>query len=154
MTQETPNPSADQALIRPARPEDARPLTLCIDAAYARYRARIADLPPVSLGIEQDIVTNCVWVAEVGGKIVAGLVMVPGQGFVKLANLAVHPDFGGRRLGRKLIALCEAEARRRGAAEVRLNTHVDMPENIALYTRLGWQEVGVNGNTVTMVKKV
>ncbi len=72
---------------------------------------------------------------------------------MKLANLAVHPDHGGQGgIGRRLIATCEAAARDLGAGEVRLNTHVDMPENVALYTRLGWQEVARRGTTVMMVK--
>ncbi|WP_421700938.1 GNAT family N-acetyltransferase [Aliiroseovarius sp.] len=150
MTQPTPN----QALIRPARAEDAKALATCIDAAYARYRARIADLPPVSLGIEEDIAHSRVWVAEVAGEIVAGLVMVMGDGFVKLVNIAVQPEFGGRGLGRQLIALCEVEARRHGAGEIRLNTHAEMAENITLYTRLGWQEVERKGNTVLMTKRL
>ena len=149
-----PTPGPNQALIRPARAADARPLAACIDAAYDRYRAAIPDLPPVSLGIETEIATSSVWVAEVDGQIVAGLVMVLGETYVKLANVAVHPDFGGRGLGRNLITLCETEARRRGVAEVRLNTHVEMAENIAFYTRLGWQEVERRGNTVMMVKTV
>ena len=36
----------------------------CIDAAYDRYQGVIADLPPVSQGIDQDIAENDVWVIE------------------------------------------------------------------------------------------
>jgi GNAT superfamily N-acetyltransferase len=71
---------------------------------------------------------------------------------MKLANLAVHPDHVGKGLGRKLIELSECEAKRQGFCEMRLNTHVDMPENIRLYQYLGWAEVSRSGNTVSMEK--
>ena len=78
--------------------------------------------------------------------------MIPGDGFMKLANLAVHPDHGGKGLGRSLIELSEREATRQGFDEMRLNTHVDMPDNVQLYQHLGWVEVSRNGNTVFMKK--
>ena len=45
-------------------------------------------------------------------------------------------------LGRRLIEFAEAEARRLGYAELRLYTHEKMVENIALYGRLGFEEIG------------
>ncbi len=127
-------------------------MAACIDAAYAKYAQRISDLPKVSEGCAEDIADNQVWVAEQGDEIIAGLVLIAGDGFIKLANLAVHPDHGGRGLGRKLIELAEAEARRQGFDEMRLNTHVDMPENVRLYEHLGWVEVSRSTNTVSMTK--
>ncbi len=50
------------------------------------------------------------------------------------------------------MMLAEQEAARRGFAEMRLNTHVGMPENIQLYARNGRSEVSRKGNTVTMKK--
>jgi ribosomal protein S18 acetylase RimI-like enzyme len=44
--------------------------------------------------------------------------------------------------GRALVAFAEAEARRRGYAQLRLYTHVLMTENLALYRRLGFEESG------------
>lgn len=138
--------------IRPARLADAAALTACIDAAYTKYTKRIFDMPAVAEGIAEDIADNQVWVAEQDDEIVAGLVLVPQGLFMKLANLAVHPNHGGKGIGRKLIALSEREARRQGFDELRLNTHVDMPENVELYRHLGWAECSRQGNTVLMVK--
>jgi ribosomal protein S18 acetylase RimI-like enzyme len=59
-----------------------------------------------------------------------------------LDNIAVRPDRQGAGLGRRLIAFAEADARRRGFAELRLYTHVTMVENIALYKRAGFFETG------------
>jgi ribosomal protein S18 acetylase RimI-like enzyme len=54
----------------------------------------------------------------------------------------VRPDRQGNGFGRRLIAFAETEARRRGYSELRLYTHQTMTENITLYTRLGFAEIG------------
>jgi ribosomal protein S18 acetylase RimI-like enzyme len=59
-----------------------------------------------------------------------------------LDNIAVLPDSQRMGLGRQLISFAETEARRLGFSEVRLYTHQKMTENIALYTRLGFIEIG------------
>lgn len=138
--------------IREAELSDADALAACISAAYAHYANRISDLPDVSDGIEDAIVENQVWVAVESDAIVAGLILVPQDDAMKLANVAVHPDHGGKGLGRELIALSEREAMRQGYGEMRLNTHVAMPENVHLYAHLGWEEISRDGNTVSMRK--
>jgi ribosomal protein S18 acetylase RimI-like enzyme len=107
-------------------------------------------MPSVSDGCAEDIASNQVWVAVQDDQIVAGLVLVAGDGVMKLANLAVHPDYGGKGLGRKLIEHSECEAKRQAFSEMRLNTHVDMPENVRLYQHLGWTEVSRSDYTVSM----
>lgn len=139
-------------VIRPAQATDANALAACIDAAYAQYAERISDLPSVSDGCAEDIAQNQVWVAVQDDQIVAGLILVACIGFMKLANLAVHPDHGGKGLGRKLIELAEREAKRQGFGEMRLNTHVDMPLNVQLYQHMGWTEGAQSDNTVSMKK--
>jgi ribosomal protein S18 acetylase RimI-like enzyme len=72
-----------------------------------------------------------------------GLVVLEDQdGYLLLDNVAVAPAAQGQGLGRKLIAFAEGEAVRRGYDELRLYTHVLMVENIALYQRLGFVEIG------------
>jgi ribosomal protein S18 acetylase RimI-like enzyme len=139
-------------VIRPAQSMDADALAACIESAYARYAERISDMPSVSDGCAEDIACNQVWVAVQCDKVIAGLILIAGDDFMKLANLAVHPDHGRKGLGRKLIALSEREATRQGFNEMRLNTHVDMPENIQLYQHLGWTEMSRSNNTVSMKK--
>lgn len=131
---------------------DANPLAGCIRAAYAPYADRIPDLPDVADGLDEAIANSQVWVAVEDDEIVAGLILVAQEGWMKLANVAVHPEHGGKGLGRELISLSEREAKRQGFEEMRLNTHVAMPDNVSLYGHLGWREISRVGNTVSMRK--
>jgi GNAT superfamily N-acetyltransferase len=143
---------SDSLHIRKALLVDAEALASCIDAAYAKYANRISDMPSVSDGIAEEINDNQVWVVVENGEIIAGLFLVPRDGFMKLANLAVHPNHDGKGIGRKLTELSEREAERQGYNEMRLNTHIAMPENVQLYKHLGWEEVSRSKNTVSMRK--
>ena len=141
--------------MRRAVAADADALAGCFRAAYAEAAARIADLPAVAAGLDADIAAHEVWVAALdGGAIAGGIVLVHGDGFVKIANVAVDPAYRGRGLGRVLMAQAETRAVAAGVRELRLATHVDMPENVRLYTHLGWREVGREGNTVAMRKSL
>lgn len=138
--------------IRRAEAGDAEALAACIDAAYAPYAERISDLPPVSANCAREIAHALVWVAERDGRIVGGLVLIPRDGYLQFANVAVHPDQQGTGLGRAFMELAEREAVSRRYSEMRLNTHADMTGNIRLYSRLGWRQTGRSGNTVSMSK--
>ena len=138
--------------IRRADLRDADALSKCLDAAYAPYAERIDDLPAVSADCAKEIAEHQVWVAETATDIVGGLVLMPEDGFLLLANVAVHPDQKGRGLGRALMEHAEAEAKNQRYRELRLSTHVKMPENLCLYTHLGWVETGRTGNKITMRK--
>lgn len=138
--------------IRRAEPEDAAAVKHCIEAAYAQYLDRKIDLPPVSEGIADDIARGRVWVAVIGEVVVAGLVLVAGEGNLKLANIAVDPAHAGKGIGGKLLSYAERQAIKQGFNEMRLNTHAALPENIQLYGHLGWEETSRRGSTVTMRK--
>lgn len=144
----------ESPFIRKAQLDDADALASCIDAAYAKYADRIADLPPVSEGCAKDIADNQVWVAAQNNEIIGGLILARQDETMKLANVAVHPNHAGKGLGRDLIALAEREAMKQGFSELHLNTHADMPENVRLYARLGWEEISRDGNTVSMRKRL
>lgn len=126
----------------------------CIDRAYAVYEGKIEDLPAVFEGVAADITSNRVWAAELDGDIVGGLIVVPDKNFATLANVAVDPVAAGQGLGRALIDRAEAECLALGLRELRLNTHAQMPKNIALYRRLGWSETGRSGVKVRMTKRL
>jgi ribosomal protein S18 acetylase RimI-like enzyme len=81
-----------------------------------------------------------VTVATDGEEIVGAIVFGPTDEGFAIDNVAVHPSVQGRGLGRELIDLAEAEARRAGFDSVYLYTHEKMLENLVLYERLGYAE--------------
>ena len=137
-------------IIRRAKADDAAALTDCIAAAYAPYQH--LGLPPVAEGVGDDIARHTVWVAE-DDAILGGLVAVIDDRFY-LANLAVHPDAGGRGVGRALITHAEGVAQRLGYTEIALATHTGMTGTQAFYHRIGWVEVGREGNKVHFSKQL
>ncbi len=140
--------------LRRATDRDADGLAECIDAAYAVYAGRITDLPKVSDGIADVIRDHRVWIVEVESRIVGGIVLVPHDNFMMLQNVAVRPEAAGMGLGRTLIAQAEQDCLDLGLSEIRLSTHIDMPENVAIYSRLGWEETGRSDNKVFMSKSI
>lgn len=138
--------------IRRAVPGDAEALTSCIDAAYTIYDSRGLDLPDVSADIAEDITSHRVWIGELDGSVAGGIVLVPKDDHLIVANVAVDPAKSGQGLGGALMARAEADCLALGLRELRLNTHIGIPENVALYAHLGWQETGRSGNKVTMRK--
>jgi GNAT superfamily N-acetyltransferase len=137
-----------------AQDADVDALVICINAAYAKYNNRISDMPSVSDNCADEIAANRVWVVTERDEIIGCVILFMEDDCVKLANLSVHPDHSGKGVGRKLMAFSEREAMKRGHSEMRLNTHAAMPENIQLYTHLGWHKSGRKGNTVQMVKSL
>ena len=124
--------------LRRAELTDAAEIVACIDAAYAPWFAAGLQLPDVSGGIAQDIRENLVWVIEHEDRIAGCLIAVTGEKTWHLMNVAVHPDFAGQGLGKRLIAACVDAAKHAGAVQLLLATHAEMPANVALYSRLGW----------------
>ncbi|WP_338550922.1 hypothetical protein [Roseovarius phycicola] len=93
----------ENLIIRNARLADAEAIVLCIDAAYSKYASQVPGLPNVSEGVAHEITHNQVWVAVQQGEIIAGLFLVSEDGFMKLANVAVHPMHGSKGVERSCV---------------------------------------------------
>jgi len=63
-------------------------------------------------------------------------------GHVLLENVAVLPDAAGRGVGKALIGFCETAAQEQGLRAVQLYTNEKMAENLSIYPKLGYSEVG------------
>lgn len=127
--------------IRPARAEDAPAITECVAVAYRHYIARIGKPPgPMLDDYKKVIQQHHVLVLTEEANIIGVLVLIRQLQSLLVDNVAVHPDYQGKGLGRKLMALAEEEARRLGLTTVTLYTHERMTENIELYKRLGYTE--------------
>ena len=139
--------------IRQATQSDTEALVRVIGRAYEIYKIELPDLPDVSSGVEDEIADGNVWVAESGG-VVGGVFLTFNKSDAVLTNIAVDPIRSGEGIGKALIAHAEAECKKRGILTLKLATHVKMPENIALYSHLGWKETGREGNKVFMCKQL
>ena len=126
-------------MIRPARPDEAAALAALVEAAYARWVPIVGGRPlPMDDDYSARVAKGEAWVAERDGTIAGLVVLEEAEGYLLLDNVAVAATHEGSGLGRSLIAFAEAEAARRGFAELRLYTNVKMTRNIALYERLGF----------------
>jgi ribosomal protein S18 acetylase RimI-like enzyme len=131
-------------VIRRARTGDQAAVEAIVTAAYMPYIERIGKPPGPMLDDYGALIaegTVSVFQAD-DDAIAAMIVLLPKPDHLLLDNIAVQPERQGQRLGRRLIEFAEAEARRLGYAELRLYTHEKMVENIALYGRLGFEEIG------------
>jgi GNAT superfamily N-acetyltransferase len=141
--------------IRKAVPADATELTACMQAAYMIYTPRMGgnSLPPMEVNYEEEIQSYPTYVAESDGVLVGGLILMPEEKYMTIANIAVHPNFQGHGLGRGLMEFGEKEAGRRGYSHLRMATHILLTENLALYSHLGWIESGRDENRIYMQKE-
>jgi N-acetylglutamate synthase-like GNAT family acetyltransferase len=126
---------------RTATLQDVAGITACVCEAYVHYIERIGKRPgPMLEDFDETVRTAQVHVAEADGRIVGVAVFkINDEGFY-LDNIAVRPSVKGSGVGRSLLELAEAEARRQGFASIFLATHELMHENRALYGRVGYVE--------------
>ena len=126
---------------RPARAKDAPGIAACVCEAYVHYIERIGKQPGPMLEDYSEVIEQFqVHVAVADGRVVGAIVLkVTDEGFY-VDNVSVRPAVKGRGIGRLLLELAEAEARRQGYASIYLATHELMAENRALYSRVGYFE--------------
>lgn len=129
------------ATIRAATADDLPAIQSVVNDAYGRYIPRMGRPPaPMSADYADLVARGLAWVLTMGND-VAGLIVLRREADgLLVSNVAVASTHQGRGLGRHLLDHAEAHARRNGIDELRLYTHVLMHENLAIYTRLGWQE--------------
>lgn len=132
---------------RPARPDDAPAVAALVDAAFAPYLPRLGRPPgPMLQDWAANVAAGEVFVvADETGPLDALARLVAEPEALLLDTLAVRPDRQGRGLGGALVAFAETEVRRRGLPRLRLYTNALMPENVALYERLGFVETHRGG---------
>lgn len=131
-------------VIRPAEPDDAGIVAAIVHDAYSMYVDRIGKPPgPMLDDYSARIALRTVSVVEDSAGTIAGIiVLIPEPDRFLLDNIAVRRACQGQGFGRALIGFAEREARRLGYAKIHLYTHEKMTENIALYNRIGFVEVG------------
>ncbi|MFC2060826.1 GNAT family N-acetyltransferase [Chloroflexota bacterium] len=128
--------------LRRANSQDALALALCVDAAYHPHLSQTGKLvSTLEAHYTELIAWYQVWVALDQGEIIGGLVLVPKEHHMLLANIVVCPACQGKGIGQALLELADDEALGQGYQEIHLYTNIDMTENIDMYRRSGWIEM-------------
>jgi ribosomal protein S18 acetylase RimI-like enzyme len=131
-------------MIRQAEASDEPDIRDCAEQAYARYVPLIGRKPaPMVADFAAQIAAEEVYVATDEQNAFQGFIVFYAEdGYILLENVAVLPSAAGRGVGRSLIGFCEHTARERGINAVHLYTNEKMTDNLSIYPRLGYVEVG------------
>ncbi|CAN5213279.1 hypothetical protein BH10PSE10_BH10PSE10_17730 [soil metagenome] len=128
-------------MIRLACAQDAATVAQIVHAAYVGYQTSIGTTPGPMLDDYDDLVgKGLVHVLEEDGEILGVVVLIPEERTMLLDNVAVRPEVQGRKLGSRLIAFAEQQARDAGYGSIRLYTQQAMTANRARYKHLGFVE--------------
>ena len=98
-----------------------------------------------TLGIFEDCLRvhySC-WVMELGSELVGYAVLSAAAGEAHILNVAVHPEYQGRGLGRQLMHFLLDTAREHQADTVFLEVRPSNRTAIRLYDSMGFNQVGL-----------
>lgn len=128
-----------------AVPDDAPLLHRLMLAAYAEYRDTLV---PAS-GAFEETIDDVRRAVEDGGAVLVLLddqpvgcghfEFGPQRAFIEVGRLSVLPGFRGRGIATRMLAWFEQRAASLAIPEVRLGVRLNLPRNIALYERAGYQ---------------
>lgn len=130
--------------------DDFAPVLSLIRTAFAFMDGRID--PPSSMHrLTVDALAGMaaageVWVLDEPEGPVACVVLTPKTDHLYLGKLAVAEAFRGQGLARQLVRLAASRARERGLPEVRLQTRVELVENHAAFTAMGFERTGATAH--------
>ena len=127
--------------LREAVTADAPAIADCVAQAYSPWVSRIGRKPwPMLQDYDAVVRSELVTVALAAGQLVGVLVLSRTEEGLLIENVAAHPSFKGRGVGRTLLHHAEQEARRLACTNLYLYTNELMVENIALYVKYGYVE--------------
>lgn len=136
-------------IVREARPDEAEAIQQVLAAAFRGLQGRgyrhqaleAAIISPEEIS-QRIIQGGHVLVAEAGGQIVGTAAGLEEHEALHVCSVAVHPNWQGRGIARRLMEALEDIARQRGCHKLWLQTAWAMTEAIALYERLGYRQEG------------
>lgn len=120
---------------------------LCFQGEAARYgNYRIDPLVQTLDSVREEVASDCVFVARLGGEVVGSVRGRVGEdGAGSIARLCVHPRLQGHGVGARLLRAAEAAlVEQRGAKKFRLSTGHRSQSNLRLYRRVGYETVGTS----------
>lgn len=132
-------------LMRPAQADDLNLIMRLTLAAYEEYRDTLV---PAS-GVFSESLEEVREELSRGGAVIALLDGVPAgcgryevnpeRTHLYFGRLSVLPAYRQRGIAARMIGWFEEQARALGLPEVRLGARLNLPRNIDLYTRLGYE---------------
>ncbi|MBI6920976.1 GNAT family N-acetyltransferase [Pseudomonas monteilii] len=131
-------------MIRLAVATDEPEVRQCAEQAYARYVPLIGRKPaPMTADFARQIADGVVYVATDDRAVFQGFIVFYAEhGHMLLENVAVLPSAAGQGVGKALIRFCEDAARQQGVGAVHLYTNEKMTQNLSIYPKLGYVNVG------------
>ena len=133
--------------IRSARFDEVELLREIERAAGCRFAEigleQVAETEPVEIEtLQSQQRIGQVWVAaDAGDRPVGFVVAFELEHAIHIEEISVHPDHGGRGLGRRLIETLTQWARQQGYQAITLSTFRDVPWNAPFYERVGFRIV-------------
>ena len=120
---------------------DLHNVKTCARLAYTKYLARMDRQPaPMVADFAHQIALGQIYVATSGSLFSGFVVFYKESDHIHLENIAVMPESSGKGIGKALIEFVEQCAHDAEINAIELYTNEVMTENIAIYTRLGYEE--------------
>jgi GNAT superfamily N-acetyltransferase len=139
------NTIAEAIAIRLARADEAPAIVSLMHRAFAQYEGVLV---PRSGAMDETLATVTARLRDescllaLAGETPVGCVFYEPIGeTIYFGRLAVLPERRGQGLARLLVAAVEAAAAAVGVAAVTLGVRIALPENVALFTALGYREI-------------
>jgi GNAT superfamily N-acetyltransferase len=147
---ESAQSTADAVVLQPITIAEAGEAAEVIRAAFAAQKRPTS---PPSSALRETGETIAVKLAAgggfgafAGGGLVAVVLWQADGEAVQVGRVCVLPAFRGLGLGGRLMAACEAQARRLGATRMTLRVRLALPENEKLFQRLGFARLHVEAH--------
>jgi GNAT superfamily N-acetyltransferase len=131
--------------ILPATSSDLEAIERMVITAYSKYIPRMGMKPaPMTADWASLVAANQVYVLRVDGTLHAlgSIVLRNTEESIKVNSLVVDPASQGKGYGKVLMKFASDEGRKRGCKAVELYTHEKMVENVTLYEKMGFEEIG------------
>lgn len=133
--------------IQIASPTDLAAITSLVILAYSPYLPRLSGLIPAPMTADYtSLITTSSLYTLIADDTVVGCISLSTatnhSSALEINNLAIHPLSQGKGYGKLLLAFAEDVAKKRELKRCCLYTNVKMVENVALYKKLGYEEVG------------
>ncbi|CAD0100039.1 unnamed protein product [Aureobasidium mustum] len=146
------NTSVQNPTITLASPEHLNAITDLITQAYTPYITRLNGKEPAPMTADYAVLisSSCVYIlcappTQSTSSTVLGCISLnlnATNNALQINNLAVSPEAQGKGYGKLLMGFAEDVAKEKGVSKLELYTNVKMVENLVLYKKLGYEEVG------------